>query len=332
MKNIWRSLQRPIFILAPMDDVTDTVFRQMILTTHKPDLFFTEFTNVDGMLSAEGNHIVKKKLKFDPVEHPIIAQVWGNNPDHFYKSSKIIKDLGFDGIDINLGCPIPDVVKKGCGGGLIGNIKLSTEIVEAALEGSHHMPISVKTRLGIKKIETEDWVQKLLSLPLSAITIHARTVSEMSKGPAHWDEIKKAVEVRNSLKKETLIIGNGDVKKREEGLLRIKETGADGIMIGRGIFHDVYAFATINNKPVEISVERRLELLERHVKLYQKVWAHSKPYANLKKYFKIYINGFDGASLMRVKFMETHNFEEVFSLLKSIRFHTQIIIDKKRTI
>lgn len=318
MKNIWRELKKPIFILAPMDDVTDTVFRQIILSNSKPDLLFTEFTNVDGLVSKKGNRIIRQKLTYAPCEHPIIAQLWGNNPDHFFKSAHIIKEMGFDGIDINFGCPVPEVVKKGCGGGMIGNTQLAKEIVQAASEGSG-LPISIKTRLGIKKIETEKWIGQLLTLPVSAITIHARTVIEMSKVSAHWEEVKKAVEIRNYLKKDTLIIGNGDVKNREDGLLKIGETHADGIMMGRALFHDIYAFSSAGNKATEISIDKRLELLESHIRLYEKVWDDSKPFSNLKKYFKIYISDFDGASDLRMKFMETESFSEVFLLLNSIR-------------
>jgi len=241
MKNFLKDLRKPILIQAPMEDVTDTVFRQIIAKCGKPDIFFTEFTNVDGMCS-KGRDNVGKRLIFTENERPIVAQVWGKNPENFLKTAKLIKDMGFDGIDINMGCPKKSVIKKGLGGELINNQSLAKEIFLATKEGVGGLPISIKTRIGVKKIQTEEWTKFLLGLNLDCLIIHGRTVAEMSESPVHWDEIEKVVKLKNSMKLKTLIIGNGDVKSYKEATEKSKQYGLDGIMIGRGIFNNLWIF------------------------------------------------------------------------------------------
>jgi len=210
MQSFWNTLEKPILIQAPMDDVTDTVFRQIIARCGKPDVFFTEFTNVEGMCSR-GKDKVGKRIVFTPVERPIVAQIWGLDPLKFTETAKLIKRMGFDGIDINMGCPEKSVVKRGSCGAIIDNPKLAKEIILAVRKGAVGLPISVKTRIGVKNIQTEKWIKFLLEMDLDAITIHGRTVAEMSDVPNHWDEIGKAVRLRDSMKSKTLIIGNGDI-------------------------------------------------------------------------------------------------------------------------
>jgi tRNA-dihydrouridine synthase len=213
MKNFWKDLKKPIFAQAPMEDVTDTVFRQMIIKCGRPDVFFTEFTNVDGMCSR-GRDKVGKRLIFTPAERPIVAQIWGSKPENFLETAKLIKLKRFDGIDINMGCPEKSVVKKGLGGALIDNQPLAKEIILATKEGAGGLPLSIKTRIGVKNIQTEKWAEFLLGFNLDCLIIHGRTIAEMSESPTHWDEIGKVVKLRNSLKLKTLIIGNGDIKTR----------------------------------------------------------------------------------------------------------------------
>jgi tRNA-dihydrouridine synthase len=261
-----------------------------------------------------------RKLKFKDEEKPLIAQIWGNNPLHFYKAGKLIKEMGFDGIDVNFGCPVKDMIKHGSCGALVGNIEKVRELILALKEGAGTIPLSIKTRIGLKTIITESWVSDLLTLPIEALTIHGRTVAELSQVPAHWDEIAKAVKVRNSNHEAShiLIIGNGDVKNRQDGIKKAQESGVDGIMIGRGIFHDIYAFSKLDS-PHDLKFKKRLSILESHVDLYQKEWGYLKNYEILKKYFKIYINGFPGASEMRMRFMETKSYKEVYDLISSLK-------------
>lgn len=314
MKNIWQKLKKPIFILAPMDDVTDTVFRQIIDDLAPPDLYYTEFTSVDGMASEKGREPVTRRLQFTKKERPLIAQIWGNDPDLFYKAAQTIKEMGFDGIDINMGCPVKDVVRRGMCSGLINTPELAAKVIQATKEGSGGLPVSVKTRIGMKVIQTEDWLSHLLKQDIAALIVHGRTVKEMSNVPAHWDEIGKAVELRNKLAPKTLIIGNGDITSYEDGLQKVKEYNLDGIMIGRGIFKNLWIFDKKGKIP-NLTIEQKLTQLLKHTRLFVKTWGDKKSFAILKKYFKIYISDFEGAAELRAQFMETSSLEEVEHLV-----------------
>jgi nifR3 family TIM-barrel protein len=313
MKNIWQDLKKPIFILAPMDDVTDTVFRQIIGDLAAPDLYFTEFTSVDGLASEKGREPVSRRLQFTEKERPIIAQIWGNDPEKFFIAAQICAEMGFDGIDINMGCPEKSVVKRGMCSGLINTPEIAVEIIKSVKAGAPNIPVSVKTRLGLREVQPE-WIITLLNQDLAALTIHGRTVREMSKVPAHWDEIKKVVELRNEISPETIIIGNGDVESYEDGINKVKETGVDGIMIGRGVFKNLWIFDK-SGKLHNPSVDERLCHLLKHTELFVKTWGKTKSFAILKKFFKCYISEFDGASELRAKFMETKNLDEVRKLV-----------------
>ncbi|HSX23500.1 MAG TPA: tRNA-dihydrouridine synthase, partial [Candidatus Saccharimonadales bacterium] len=229
--DIWDQLPKPFFVLAPMDDVTDTVFRQMIANIAPPDLYFTEFVNVDG-LQSPGRPKLLPKLRFEKKEKPIIAQIWGKNPENYYKTAQDLVGMGFDGIDINMGCPVKDVVKNGCCVALINNRELAVEIIQATREGGGSLPVSVKTRLGFNEVDLS-WHELLLKQKLNALSIHGRTRSQMSKVPADWTKIGEIREIRDRLSPATLIVGNGDVKNRRHGLELAAQHRLDGIMIGR---------------------------------------------------------------------------------------------------
>lgn len=314
MKNIWKTLNKPFLVLAPMEDVTDTVFRQIVASCGKPDLFFTEFVSIDGFLS-EGREKIMPRLKFSKKEKPIIAQIWGSDPEKFYEAAKIISKMGFDGIDINMGCPDKNVVKKGAGGGLIIQNDLVKKIVEETRKGAGKLPISIKTRIGLRSVVTEEWISFLLSLNPDAITIHGRTVKEMSKVPAHWDEIKKAVKIRNKMKSKTLIIGNGDVTSHQQAKDYVKKYGVDGVMIGRGIFRNLWIFNPEIDEDA-ITPEMRKKALISHIKLFDNTWGKQKNYDILKKFYKAYISDFNGSKELRIKLMDTKNTGEALKILK----------------
>lgn len=316
MKNSWKELKKPIFILAPMDDVTDTVFRQIIGDLAAPDLYFTEFTSVDGMVSEKGHEPVSRRLKFTEKERPIIAQIWGNDPEKFFKAAEMIKGMGFDGIDINMGCPEKSVVRRGMCSGLINNPELAARIIQATKDGAGGLPVSVKTRIGMREIQTEEWIGHLLKQDLATLTVHGRTVREMSKVPAHWDEIGKAVKLRDQIAPQTLIIGNGDVESYEDGLQKVKEYGVDGIMIGRGIFKNLWIFEK-SGKAYDLTLNQRLDQLLKHSRLFVKTFGNTKSFALLKKFYKCYLSDFDGAAEIRAKFMETKSIEDVEKLAQS---------------
>jgi nifR3 family TIM-barrel protein len=313
MTNFWTKLPRPFTVMAPMDDVTDNVFRQVVLSAARPDVFFTEFANVDGLVHG-ANGIPLRKLNFTQNQHPIVAQIWGTDPANMEKAAKMVADLGFDGIDINMGCPVREVVKKGAGAGLIGNYDLAEKLINAAKKGTPKLPISVKTRLGIKENISKDWTTFLLKQNISALTVHARIAKQMSKGDADWEEIGKIVEIKNKIAPETLIIGNGDVKSYLEVLEKYKKYGIDGVMIGRGVFANPWVFDPTSSE-LRRTKEDYINLLLRHVDLFEKTWGETKNFAIIKKFFKMYIKDFKGANALRVKLMEARSFDEVRNIL-----------------
>ena len=307
-----------------MEDVTDSVFRQMLLHTAPPDIFFTEFTNVDGVFSDGGSNVIHR-FQHTEAEKPLIAQIWGHKPENYYNGAQYAKKNGFAGVDINMGCPQKDVIKKGLCAALIENHEQARKVIEATIQGAtdggNAIPVSVKTRLGLKKISIDVWLPFLLSFNLAALTLHARTVSEMSKVPAHWDVLAEAVQIRNTLKSQTLIIGNGDVKDRIDGLQKIADSGVDGVMIGRGMFENIYAFDPDPSKNDRLSVAERASLLLLHLNLFEQTWSQPDAFQKrayvLKKYYKIYIKGFDGAAECRETLMNADSLEETRAILST---------------
>lgn len=317
MKSIWHDLPQPFFILAPMDAVTDTVFRHVVDKAARPDMFFTEFTNTDGYCSPKGRHSTYSRLLFTPDEQPLVAQIWGTKPEHFAEMARGLKEMGYQAIDINMGCPAKDVTKKGAGSALIQTPELAAEIIAATKTAG--LPVSVKTRIGYRTRVTEEWLSFLLKQDIVALTVHARTMKEASKVPAHWEEVAKAVKLRDQIAPHTLIIGNGDVADRTEGLRRIAETGSDGIMIGRGVFANVFCF---EHEPREHSREEFFDLLNYHLDLWEKTWKGEPNYHALKRFFKIYVKGFAGASELREKLMNTASLEEARDAVDALRHLT----------
>lgn len=322
MKFSWGNLPKPFFSLAPMEGGTDTVFRQIVMSCGKPDVMFTEFTNCEGLLSKGGNE-VGKRLIYSHDEHPIIAQIWGAKPESFYKVAQLLVEMGFDGIDINMGCPERTVVAHGCCSALIENPTLAAEIIQATKEGAGILPVSVKTRIGFKDIQTEKWIGFLLVQNLYALTVHFRTQKEMSLVPAHWEEALKISTLRDQISKTTILIGNGDVLTVKEGKEKALQYGLDGIMIGRGAFHNPYVFDDSIDYASQTK-EQRIILLKKHLGLFEKTWTQTHPlsekgytrsYPPLKRFFKIYINGFEGAADLREKLMRTNNVDEAKAVL-----------------
>ena len=324
MDNFWQKIKKPAFTLAPMEDVTDTVFREVVLSVSDPDclhVLFSEFTSTDGLCHEVGGPKVRHRLQINPSEREmlkktgvkIVAQIWGNNPEKFREATRIICDEGeFDGIDINMGCPVRKIVKQGACSALIGQPELAKEIILATKESST-IPVSVKTRIGLNRVITEEWIGHLLETEPVLITIHGRIQKQQSEGEANWDEVAKAVRLRNNMESSTLIHGNGDIMTYEEGLEKVEETGVEGVMIGRGIFGNPWFF---NKEVHEKSPEERLQLLWKHASLYTLTWQDEKHFNILKRFFKIYTSGFPGAAHLRAELMETHALEDVRKVLE----------------
>jgi nifR3 family TIM-barrel protein len=315
MENFWNKLNKPFFVLAPMEDVTDTVLRQIIARCGRPDVFFTEFTNVEGMFS-KGEKLVTQRLQYTEAELPLVAQIWGSHPENFCKAARKLTDMGFSGVDLNMGCPASGVLQKGACSGLMNNRALAKEIIAATKEGAAGIiPVSVKTRLGFRAIDFE-WIRFVLEQQPDALTVHARTVAEMSKVPAHWDKLKTVVEMRDALSSETLIIGNGDVKSLSDAQQKVAASEVDGAMIGRGIFDNPYLFAG-NISLSDKTPEEKMQLLLEHLRLWQDTWGETKHFPTLRKFFKVYANGFPGAQALRIQLMETQTPEETEEIVAS---------------
>jgi nifR3 family TIM-barrel protein len=315
MTNFWKSLPRPFTVLAPMEDVTNFAFREIVATIlPKPDVMFTEFTNVEA-LTSEGFDKTIPRLSFSENQRPIVAQIWGINPESFYKSALLIKKLKFDGIDINMGCPERSVVKSGAGAAMINDQNLAREVINAVKKGAGDLPVSVKTRIGFKSVVTTEWITFLLEQKIDVLSIHGRTAKQMSKGSADWDEVKKAVEIRDKVSPETLIIGNGDVESYSQVVDIQKKYGVDGVMIGRGIFKNPWVFDK-TPKPKKHTGEEYIDILLKHLKLNEETGNSLKSFEPMKKFFKMYINNFKGASILRQRLMETKNYQEANSLLE----------------
>jgi len=323
--NFWQTIEGPIFALAPMEDVTDTVFREIVLSISNPtylNVVFAEFTSVDGLCHPVGKDKVSHRLFVSKSERDllkqnntrIVAQIWGSDPNKFYQAAKIItNEYQFDGIDINMGCPVRKIVNQIACSELIKFPDLAKEIIIATKEATN-LPVSVKTRTGIKSHSTEQWIANLLEVRPAAITLHARTQKMMSAYPADWEQVKIAVQMRNQIAPEIPIIGNGDVYSIEDALQKINQTQANGVMIGRGIFKNPFLF---NYPQIEYSKETRLRLLIQHLELFTSTWGEEKNYQIMKKFFKVYCSEFPGAAELRAKLMETTNRDQVIAILSN---------------
>ena len=311
-ENFWRELPRPFFVLAPMEDVTDVVFRHVVSEAGRPDVFFTEFTNTESFCHPEGVHSVRGRLTFTEDEQPIVAHIWGDKPDHFREMSIGMAEMGFKGIDLNMGCPVPNVAAKGKGAGLIQRPETAAEIIQAAKAGG--LPVSVKTRLGYSEIdEWRDWLTHVFEQDIANLSIHLRTRREMSKADAHWELIGEIKKLRDEIAPDTLLTINGDIPDRKTGLELAEKYGIDGVMIGRGIFHNPYAF---EKEPREHTSEELLGLLRLHLDLFDKYSKEeSRLFKPLRRFFKIYVRGIRSAGELRHQLMSTNTTDEVRGLL-----------------
>ena len=311
-ENFWSELPRPFFILAPMEDVTDIVFRHVVSEAARPDVFFTEFTNTESYCHPEGIHSVRGRLTFSEDEQPMVAHIWGDKPEQFRKMSIGLKEMGFKGIDLNMGCPVANVAKKGKGSGLILRPERAAEIIQATTEGG--LPVSVKTRLGYYEIdEWKDWLKHVFEQDIANLSIHLRTRREMSKVDAHWELIEAIKTMRDEIAPHTLLTINGDIPDRQKGLELANKYGVDGVMIGRGIFHNPFAF---EKEPREHTSEELLDLFRLHLSLYEKYSnEETQQFKALRRFFKIYIRGIKGASQLRHKLMSTETIDEARELL-----------------
>lgn len=305
-KNFWRNLKKPFFIMAPLADVTDAAYRRIISKYGKPDIMYTEFVSADGLFLG-GKDALMKNLDFTDKERPIVAQFFTSKPEMMKKAAELAVKLGFDGIDINMGCPDKSVEKQGAGASLMRSPELAAKLIKSAKDGAGDLPVSVKTRVGYNKDELDRWLPALLKAKPAVIIIHARTRKQMSKVPADWNYVKKAIEIRDKMKSDTLICGNGDVAGIKDARKKAKESGADGVMLGRAIFGNPWLF---DENKKEINIEEKLKVMIEHTKLFEKITPH-KNFSIMKKHYKAYVKGWNGAKELRIKLMEAKNADEV---------------------
>jgi len=336
-KNFWQKLHKPFFVLAPMANVTDAAFRKIIAKYGKPDVMWTEFVSADGLMSS-GRERLLIDLKFSRAERPIVAQLFTGHPEAMRGAAKLVAKLGFDGLDINMGCPDRSVERQGGGAAMMKDQRAAIAVLEAARVG---IPVSVKTRLGYNKIDM-DWIKLLLQnrfsvglgqpQPIPALTVHLRTRKEMSDAPAHWELMPEIVKMRDELQADlsagarTLIIGNGDVFSLDDARERARKSGCDGVMIGRGIFGKPWFFAATSAAAggagaatKSVSPDKRLKIMLEHAVIFEKMFGRVKNFAVMKKHFKAYVNGWDGAKELRARLMEAKDLKEVEKEVKNIK-------------
>jgi nifR3 family TIM-barrel protein len=330
--NFWQDLPKPLIVLAPMADVTDAAFRRMIAkysahtrkdgTEGGPDVMWTEFVAADGLMRAtpEGKKKLLADLWYAEEERPIVAQLFSSNEEYMEKAAQLAAELGFDGVDLNMGCPSNTIERQGCGAAMIKDPKKARAVIRAAKRGAGDLPVSVKTRVGYNKVEIETWVPEILAEKPAVLTMHARTRKEMSKVPARWDLVKRVVEIRDELSPETLIIGNGDVMSLEDAYEKIASSGADGAMLGRSIFGNPWLFHPEKDLS-NVSIEERLRVMVEHTHLFEEL-LHFKNFATMKKHYKAYVNGFEGAAQLRAELMEQNTAKEIEAVVHSFLQNT----------
>ena len=350
----WKEIReraRTIFALAPLANVTDAAFRRIIANYSRmgepgggPDVLWTEFVSADGLCSP-GREVLLRDLAYSKGEHPIVAQLFSAHPDKMREATALCARLGFDGVDINMGCPDRAVEKQGAGAAMIKTPETARQVIEAAragaIDGAHNgrvMPISVKTRIGYNKNEIDTWIRFLLGMSLPVLIVHLRTRKEMSEVDAHWDLMPEIIRLRDEIQSDippserTIIIGNGDVMNLVDARAKISATGADGVMFGRAIFGNPWLFDETRNggadgveQIVAPTVSERLHACLEHTELFEKLLGDVKSFAIMKKHYKAYVSGWDGAKDLRVRLMETENAAEVRAIIES----TLLELDQK---
>ncbi len=311
----WKALVPPFSVLAPMEGITDTAFRRMLTSCGKPDVMFSEFTHVDK-LCVEGSD-TRNRILFHHSEQPLIAQIWGNDPDHTYIAVKALIQLGFDGVDLNMGCPTPRAIEEGGCSALIKNPTLASELILAAKEAAGaQIPVSVKTRLGFDRIITDQWAEFLLALQPAALTMHGRLATDMYQGPANWEEIGKVVTLRNAMASDTVIIGNGDVQSSTEILNKHTEYGVEGVMVGRAALRDPFLFRHDGQSIETLTPAQRIQLLWHHATLCRDSLGDTRGFIVIQKYISIYITHFEKSAMLRSSLSRTRSFEQLYDLMK----------------
>ncbi len=318
MHSFWQELKKPFFVMAPMADVTDAAFRALVAARGAPDVFWTEFVSADGLyhtreiqkMPDDENPLMRDLIKGEG-QRPIIAQIFSSKPEMIAYAVKLVAELGFDGVDLNMGCPDRSIEKQGCGSAMIKTPEVARAVIRAAKAASS-LPVSVKTRVGYNKESLDEWLPVLLEEAPAVITLHLRTRKEMSLVPANWEFMKKAVEIRNRLNPGVLLIGNGDVTSVEQGTRLVEESGCEGAMIGRGMFGNPWVFA--GRKSDDTPLAEKLAALIELAHSFEKM-TPPKNFSILKKHIKAFATGFDGAAHLRARLMEAESADALEAII-----------------
>ena len=333
--NFWFQ-DKPLIGLAPMDGVTDFAFRHIVTKYAKPDLLFTEFTSVEGICAGATKML--RAFIFEEEERPIIAQLFGITPNAFYKSTILAATLGFDGVDINMGCPAKGIATKGSGAGLITTPQLAREIIKACKRAATDwangtsiedvdlpetiiqyakdnrvitkrrvLPISVKTRIGYNKNIIDEWISNIIEEHPTTITVHGRTLKQMYTGKADWEAIAKAGELCKQA--GIKVLGNGDIQNIKEAYEKITQYNLNGVLIGRATLGNPWIF-----NGTEPTIKQRLETTLEHAQYYQKI-VGTEHFTPVRKHLAWYCRGFNNASDIRLKLIQANSAEEVQEII-----------------
>lgn len=321
MQSFWKTLPQPFFALAPMADVTDPAYRKLIAETAPPHITWTEFVSADGLFHTrekkgmqDTENPLVRDLQYTAKERPIVAQLFTSNPETMEYAARYATELGFDGIDINMGCPDKSIEKQGAGAAHIKNPKRAQEVIAAAISGTDgKIPVSVKTRIGYNKVEYQEWFPYLLDTGIAALTIHLRTRKEMSLVPAHYELAGEIVSFCREKNKEVLLVANGDLKNLAEAKEKALEYGFNGMMLGRAIFGNPWLFQ--GESPEDHTPEERLQALLT-LATYFDALTPKKHFAILKKHVKAFVSNWDGASELRTALMSAEDLPTFERLLK----------------
>lgn len=318
MESFWNRLPKPFLVMAPMADVTDAAFRALVARCGAPDVFWTEFVSADGLYHTreigklpDTENPLMRDLTKSAVERPIVAQIFSSKPEMISYATKLVSELGFDGVDLNMGCPDKSIEKQGCGSAMIKTPEVARAVIRAAKEASA-LPVSVKTRVGYNAESLDEWLPVLLEAAPAAITLHLRTRKELSLVSANWELMKKAVALRDRINPAVLLIGNGDIQDKEDAETKIAESGCDGAMLGRALFGNPWVFA--GRKSEDTPLAQKLAALTELAYAFEKL-TPQKNFAILKKHIKAFVTGFDGAAELRAQLMQTETASELARVL-----------------
>jgi tRNA-dihydrouridine synthase len=310
----WEALARPFSVLAPMEEVTDTVFRRVVCMAGAPDVFFTEFANADELASTPRIRSIRR-LTYTEQERPIVAQLWGTKPEGFLRMAARLRGMGFDGVDLNMGCPVRNVIARGAGGALIRNPALAAELVAAAREGAGPLPLSIKTRIGFDSPRAEAWLGHLLAQGIAALTVHGRTVEQQSGGKADWSAVALAVRMRDEAGLATRVVGNGDVGGAEAFWSAARSSGADGVMVGRGVFADIEVFRSIRGASGGPDARPRAWYLRAHLDLHRETWGEEVPLDMAKRIARNYLRSGGESAPILDAFLHARSYRDARALL-----------------